>query len=266
MRLIFSRMRLFLCCIICSISPSCARAETKPKKVGLCIVATGKYLDFAKKLIESARVHFLPDDHVTYFVFSDTPVSGENIVYIHQDKLPWPHATMMRFDTYYRNKEVFEGCEYVFALDADMLFVSRVGREILSNRVATLHPGYAVKRPGVMQGDFETRKICRAFVPKHKRKQYFAGGFYGGTLEEFNRVNKACSSNIEYDLREKKLIAKWHDESHLNWYFAHFSPTKVLSPSYCYTSSRDKARSWGLEGKYKPRLLALEKNHLEYQQ
>ncbi|MDN3504669.1 MAG: hypothetical protein P0S95_03735 [Rhabdochlamydiaceae bacterium] len=241
-----------------------ARQKLPPKNVGLCITATGKYINFVPQLVESARKYFLKDHNVTFFVFTDSPISGPNIVMVPQKKLDWPYATMMRFEFYHKNSHLFDGFDYMFALDADMLFVSKVKREILSDRVATMHPGYAIKRAGVIRGDFETSEKSLAYMPSDKGEYYFAGGFYGGSKDEFIKINKICSQNIRIDL-QNGIIAKWHDESHLNRYFAFNFPTKILSPSYCYTSSEEKAKAWHIHGRFRPRLLALEKDHSAYQ-
>ena len=241
-----------------------ARQKVEPKKVGLCITATGKYINFVPQLAESARKYFLKNHDVTFFVFTDAEISGPDIVHVYQKKLDWPYATMMRFEFYDDCNSLFEGFDYMFALDADMLFVSRIKREILSDRVATLHPGYAIKRAGITRGDYETRENSLAFIPLNEGCHYFAGGFYGGSKGEFIKMNRICSQNIRKDL-QNGIIAKWHDESHLNRYFIDNPPTKILSPSYCYTSSEEKAKGWQIHGRFKPRLLALEKDHAAYQ-
>jgi hypothetical protein len=48
-----------------SINCSVERGSFEPKKVALCIVATGKYTDFAQELIKSAERFFLPKHHVS---------------------------------------------------------------------------------------------------------------------------------------------------------------------------------------------------------
>ena len=218
--------------------------------VGMLVVATGKYIQFVQPLIDSAEKHFCKNHNVTYFVFTDGDLpESEKIVRVEQARLGWPLDTMMRCKMYYEHQELFQDMDYLFACDADMLFVDEVGDEILSDRVATQHPGYVSKR-----GTYETRTISKACVRADEGTCYFAGGFYGGNKEEFLKMNRTMTENIQADL-EKKFIAIWHDESHLNRYFIDNPPTKILSPSYCYPES------WRLP--YVKRLLALDKNHKE---
>jgi len=185
---------------------------------------------------------------VIYFVFTDgEPPKLPNIVKIHQERLGWPYDTMMRYEMYYNAKELLEKMDYLFACDADMLFVDTVGDEILGKQVATQHPGFVGKR-----GTYETRKISTAYIGPKEGKYYFAGGFNGGSSSEFLKRSKTMTENTYKDL-EKNIVAIWHDESHLNRYLIDNPPTVILTPSYCYPER------WKLP--YHKRLLALDKNH-----
>lgn len=221
------------------------------KEVGLLIVATGKYIQFVETLIESAEKYFCRNHNVTYFIFTDGQLTraNNNIVTVYQQRLGWPYDTMMRCSMYYKHKMLYKNFDYLFATDADMLFVDDVGDEVLGERVATQHPGFVGKR-----GTYEQRSISTACVKSHEGQYYFAGGFYGGSSKEFLKINKTMFDNIEKDL-EKKFIAVWHDESHLNRYFIDNKPTVILSPSYCYPEH--------LQLSYDRKLLALYKNHAQ---
>lgn len=219
-------------------------------KVGLCIMATGRYDAYAQRMIESARKHFLKNQDVTYFVFTDGHVQpSADVVQIFQKRLGWPYDTLMRFAVYVQHEDVLSKMDYLYALDADMLFVDEVGDEILSDLVGTQHPGYVGKR-----GTYETNPISTACVKNHEGRIYFAGGFYGGKTQQVLTLLKTLVQKIQEDFA-KKFIAVWHDESHLNRYFIDHKPTLVLTPSYCYPED------WKLP--YHQRLLALNKNHSE---
>jgi len=221
-------------------------------KVGLLVVATGKYIQFVKPLVDSANKHFCPNDEVTYFIFTEGVVPAyPNVVKFHHERVGWPYDTMMRCAMYLKHSDELKKMDYLFACDADMLFVDTVGEEIFSERVATQHPGFVGKR-----GTYETSPQSTACVRKNEGEYYFAGGFYGGSAQEFLRMTRTMVTNIFADL-DKDIIAIWHDESHLNRYFIDNKPTKILSPEYCYPES------WNLP--YHKRLLALDKNHAEFQ-
>jgi histo-blood group ABO system transferase len=223
-------------------------------KIGLCIVATGKYIDFAHNLIRSARHYFCPNHNVTYFLFTDQLVEPTpDIIVLPHRRLGWPYDTMMRFHIYDAFQKELRAMDYVFATDADMLFVDSVGDEILAERVGTQHPGFVGQR-----GTYEANNaLSCAYVRPQEGTVYFAGGFYGGTSQEFLTMVAALKQAVNRDLLNLDYIAVWHDESHLNRYFIDNPPTVTLSPSYCYPES--------LCLPYTKKLLALDKNHQEYQ-
>lgn len=225
--------------------------ETSPKtsfKVGLMVVATGKYIQFVEPLVTSAHKHFLPGHQVTYFIFTDGQVpQDDSIISINQKRLGWPFDTMMRFAMYAGQKNLLQDMDYLFACDADMLFVDTLGDEILGDLVGTQHPGYVGRR-----GTYETRPISTAYISPQEGSIYFAGGFYGGKAASVLTMAETITQNIQTDL-DKNVIAVWHDESHLNRYFINHKPTVILNPSYCYPES------WKLP--YPKKLLALDKNH-----
>lgn len=219
--------------------------------VALAIVATGRYIEFVDPLIRSANKHFCQEHEVTYFVFTDQDYDPpENTIRVEQSKLGWPYDTMMRYHVYYANKELFEGQDYIFAIDADMLFVDEVGNEILSDHTAVIHPGYPYRR-----GTYETNPQSRAYVGPEGR-YYYCGGVYGGSHDRFFDICKTNMDNIDDDL-SRGLIAIWHDESHWNRYCIDHEPTVILSPSYCCPDS-ERGRD------PRPRILALTKNHAAY--
>lgn len=222
-------------------------------KVGLLVVATGKYISFVRPLLDSANKYFCPGHDVTYFIFTEgEPPAYENVVKFHHERVGWPYDTMMRCAMYLKHKDELAKMDYLFACDADMLFVDTVGDEIFSKRVATQHPGFVGRR-----GTYETNMDSKAGVKEGDGEYYFAGGFYGGRAEEFLKMTHTMVANIFADL-DKDIIAVWHDESHLNRYFIDNPPTKILNPSYCYPEN------WHMP--YPKKLLALVKNHSEFRE
>jgi len=218
--------------------------------VGLLIMATGKYTQFIDPLIQSARKHFCPNHTVTYFVFTDGEIpQAVDIVPIFQMRLGWPFDTMMRHHVYAKNQEKLLTQDYLFACDADMLFVDTVGDEILGERVATMHPGFVGQR-----GSYYRNPQSLAYVSDAEGIYYFAGGFYGGTTKEVLHIAHTLSAHIDDDL-SRGVIAEWHDEAHWNRYCIDNPPTVILNPSYCYPEN--------LKLKYPKKLLALDKNHDE---
>lgn len=220
--------------------------------IGLLIVATGKYIQFVPPLIQSAQKHFCKNHEVSYFVFTDQQLDfSERVTRVEQMRMGWPYDTMNRYHIYYKNQDLFANQDFLFAIDADMLFVGDVGDEILGDLVAVLHPGFVNKR-----GSYETDARSLAYVGEQEGAYYFAGGFYGGTRDAMLSLFQTNIRNIDIDLKQG-IIALWHDESHWNRYCIDHPPSVILNPSYCYPEN------WHLP--YPKKLLALDKNHSEFQ-
>lgn len=237
------------------------------KHIGLCIVATGKYIHFVKPLLDSAEEYFCPHHKRTYFIFTDstehdllTAPYKDHIVVVPQKRLGWPYDTLMRFSVYNEHKHLFAQTDYMFATDADMLFVGTEGDEILHPRIATQHPGFEKNIPlWGSEPPYDRNEFSTAYIPYDKGTYYFAGGFYGGATHEFISMISSLTKNILTDLENHNYIALWHDESHLNRYFIDHEPSMILDRSYCYPEN-------GIAKGYpacSPKLLALDKNHEE---
>jgi glycosyltransferase involved in cell wall biosynthesis len=234
------------------------------KNIALCSVATGKYAFFVKDFIEGARKNFLPNHNVTFYIFTDQllPVSGNDLVVVRWPHKKWPFSTMMRFQAYHNNFDLLGNNDYIFACDIDLGFVDIIGDEILGNLVGVLHPGYYQKnliKSDLINRLIETRtksKIC--LNHKNCYKKYFAGGFYGGKTNEFKKLVSICLENITHDLK-LNLIAPWHDETHLNYYFLKCQPNIILGPDYCFPEKGLANKNIKLKS---PKILALNKDHL----
>lgn len=223
------------------------------KKIGLLVIATNKYTQFLQPLISSADDFFLKNHDVTYFVFTNKDIdinSNRSVVKTNVEHKEWPWMTLGRYKIFTESSDKLSEMDYLYYCDADMRFVGEVGDEILNDLVATQHPGYYDRR-----GTPETNPLSLACVYDHEEMQYFAGGFNGGTSNEYLKMANHISNNIDIDY-SKGLIAIWHDESHLNRYMIDNKPTKILDPSYCCIE-------WWIDCPFGRRLLALDKNHSE---
>ena len=222
-------------------------------KVGLLLIATGKYNKFVSPLVASAQKHFLKDHQITYYIFTDDPEILDNnpphLTSLYKSHQPWPFPTLFRYKEFSKHKEILSKEDYLFYCDVDMLFVGDIEDQILGSRVATIHPGFSGGR-----GTPETRPESTACISPDEKLIYFAGGFNGGSSEEFLKMSEVIDKNIDMDL-ENDLIALWHDESHLNRYLIDNQPTKILSPSFCYPERASLP--------FEKKLLALDKNHKE---
>ena len=226
-------------------------------KIGLLIIATNKYTDFLEPLIESADSFFLKNHDVTYFVFTNKDIdikTNRKITRVLIEHKEWPWMTLGRYRIFTNNQDKLSEMDYLFYCDADMKFVGHISGEILGDMVGTIHPGF-YNNPNSSNIALEKRPESLAYLPPNTIKNYYAGGFNGGSSKEFLKMSKNISDNIDIDIEKHNIIAEWHDESHMNKYFFENEPSVKLSPSYCYPES------WNIP--FDRKLLALDKNHNE---
>jgi histo-blood group ABO system transferase len=233
-------------------------------KIGLLNIATNRYLEFIDGLYNSALEYFLAKEghEVTFFLFTNLPdnVKREDTTVIYQEHYPWPGMTLRRYEIFCNNSDKLSSMDYLYYCDIDMLFEGYVGNEVLGDSVATLHPGYWNAPLHVLS--YDRNPISKAYVPPLGGHRYYAGGFNGGTTNNFLKMSEAIYKNIEED-KNNGYVAVWHDESHLNRYFIDNPPSVVLDPSYCFP----KDAVWAVNHPYRAtkKLCALEKDHKVYQ-
>jgi len=221
------------------------------KKVGILIIATNQYIQFVSPLIKSIRKYFLLESCITFHVFTNQEIEGDDICRIEIDHRLWPGMTLHRYRIFSDHAEILAKFDYLFYIDADMKVVGTIGTEILPRKglVGVIHPGF-YDRPG--EGTYETNPNSTAYVKPSAASRYFAGGFNGGIADAFLKMASTLAQNIEQD-QARGITAVWHDESHLNRYFFDHPPEISLPPSYCYPES------WILP--FDKKILALDKDH-----
>jgi hypothetical protein len=214
-------------------------------RVALVTVASGeRYVQYAEQMLTSAKKYFLTDGGADLDLVMLAGREG------------WPAATMERYHVIAENAERLAAATHVFHLDADMLFVAQVGAEIVAPLVGTTHPGYVGRR-----GTYEERPESAAYVAPDEGTVYYCGGFVGGERTEFLRLANAIRTGVDTDA-EQGIVARWHDESHLNRYLVDRPPDLTLSPSYCYpANARDYIRRVWPE-QYEQKIIALDKPRL----
>ena len=214
-------------------------------KIGILLIATGKYSVFVEPLKASLDEFFLTGHDKTIYLFTDKPKEGE--FYIPHEK--WPGPTLHRYKHFVQYHQAIDA-DYLFYMDVDMRVVAPVGDEILRDLVAVQHPGFW--KGG--WGDQHTPKTSLAYVPVNERKTYYAGGFQGGSYNSYMMAASSMALAIMADTR-KGITAHWHDESHWNKYLTRH-PFTELSPSYCFPEA-----VWAKDLPFAPRIKALDKDH-----
>lgn len=235
-------------------------------RIGILYICTGKYDIFWKDFYLSAeRYLFAKDSNVIrkYYVFTDNKsLFGEeenkHIHRIYQANLGWPDNTLKRFHIFLSIKEqLIQETDYVFFCNANLIFKQPVGDEILppidSNKlVGTLHPGFFNKSN--TEFTYERSPLSTAYIAEKEGNHYYAGGFSGGKTEEYMQLCETIKNRVDQDTHNK-LIAVWHDESHINRYFLD-NPPYTLSPAYLYPE--------GLTLPFEEKIMIRDKSKKEY--
>lgn len=88
-----------------------------------------------------------------YFVFTDSKKlkkkyqNFRNITFIHQDNLGWPNNTLLRYEMFEKNLSFFECYDYLYFLNANIVFKQNVGEEFIPDEkenglLVVNHPGF----------------------------------------------------------------------------------------------------------------------------
>lgn len=238
-------------------------------KVALVSICLNEpYWQYIGRMIESAKKFFLKGHEVDYFVWSDMP-RLEGVTVFPTEGTQWPLPTLMRYHLFLQQEEKLREYDYVLYCDSDMLFVSKVGDEILGKGLTMAqHPMYATAK--LYTPPYEPNEKSVSYIPRPGRilevggkkrfePLYAAGGFQGGMTEEWINAMKEMKEMVDKDF-SNNYIPIWNDETVWNAYLFKHPASVVLSPSYIYPDSLNKAyyqRVWGRN--YVPKLVTITK-------
>lgn len=244
--------------------------NNKYKIAVVMICLNEPYWQYVTPCIESLRKFFLKGHDLDFILWTDMPKETKiDAKIIPTQPFQWPLPTLHRYHLFLREEELLSEYDYIFYCDADMLAVSRIGDEILGDLVCAQHPMYAIRRDYIPP--YEPNKDSTSYIPRvgrvitekgQKRFEplYLAGGFQGGRSENFIKAMKVMKEMIDKDFTNNGYIPIWNDESVWNKYLLDNPPTTILSPSYVYPDSLNKAyyqKVWGRN--YVPKLVTITK-------
>lgn len=197
---------------------------------GLHLIATNRYIEFLPKILESINKHFFPRTlrHVIIYtnvskvdeMYSKYPELNIHTIMIPNE--PWPYVTLKRF-------HYFSLCRvplhYSFYCDVDSIMCNTIDYFMLTDRLfGTMHPGWAGSK-----GTVCTDPDSAAYIPEGENQIYYCGGFFGGPHSKFMEMTLILKNRIQSDM-DKNVMAEFHDESHLNWYFWKHPPSTLNYP------------------------------------
>ena len=248
-----------------ALNPSLNRAIDS---LGILMIATNGYLDLWKRTALSIErecgespleitIRLFTDDLEEAGAWARKNLKKTKFVLVQISSYGWPEATLYRYQIFWNEFENITE-DLLMYLDSDMEVLRDFTTEILPHLwtgdiALVAHPGYyelemkvrsksrwnmcnLVRRMKYSKfirggyGDWEDRAASTAFVPKSDRNVYVHGAIWFGWRSAILDLIDMLRLNVARDL-ESNIIAKWHDESHLNWFHNNFETT-VLSPKF----------------------------------
>lgn len=215
------------------------------KSIGILYLCTGPYKLFWEDYYNSFEKNFLVDYKKHYYVYAESFDQGlekykdfENITFIHIDAMPWPLITLLRFRYFLMVEDELKKHDYLMFTNANIVCDSIVtAEEFLPNEEEDQemsycqHPGYW--KTSKFNFPYDRNKRSKAYIPYNCGENYVIGAMFAGKTDAFLKMSHVLNVRIEDDLKQN-VIAKWHDESHLNRYIVGKTNYKLLSPGYCY--------------------------------
>ena len=193
-------------------------------KLGIVFIGTNKYADFFKLYYPACEKNLMPEVEKKYFVFTDRPEADffqkDRVTTLKIEHVGWPYITLLRFKFISQIVDKLDEMDYCLFIDADLIPQSLIKLEdVFSNDkslVGVMHPGFIGQI-----GPFETNINSTAGVLNEKLDLsiYCQGCLWGGKTKPFIKMVKELTDRVDRDL-ENNIIAAWHDESHMNRYFA----------------------------------------------
>jgi hypothetical protein len=254
----------------------------KTYDVTIFTIATGKYWSYFLRLLPELTQAVSADELQLICLTDSYPEDefsrpGVELKVSPIQSLAWPEITLFRYEQILNNVKSISGAKLIW-LDVDMEIVKAFNpHELFSDKVSLAqHPGYLKPESGSFSASlatyfretlqwprgllgksqeldpWENREESMAFVPESRRDTYFHGAIWGGPTDLVLTMcrNLALRTRDDY---QRGVVAKWHDESHLNWWASnnyhrvlprHFSGARgypMNSPRETYLYSLDKS-------------------------
>ena len=191
--------------------------------ISVSFIATSHYKGFFPTFYKGVMENFCPEQEKKILVSTDDPdnpcFKHHNVITKKIEHRGWPYITLYRFKFLLDFKQEILESSHFFFIDADLIPVQKVSLdEVTSNEkplTGVQHPGFVGKI-----GTFETNSRSRAniFDGLYDLTSYRQGCLWGGRSETVTEMIQELDRRIDDD-HDNGVIARWHDESHMNKYF-----------------------------------------------
>lgn len=202
-------------------------------RIAILYICTGRYNQFFPGFYYSAKSFLLTETEKRFFVWTDDDHLADgldDVTIIHKECEGFPADSLFRFEMFLQVEEHLKHYDLVYFFNANAEFRSPVNEEILPDDTGLAMGIWGGKREHQhpMFYPYERNKKSLAYVaPYNPPYTYYMGGLNGGRSKEYLEMIRTLAKNIRIDY-EKGIIAKYHDESHINAYMRTHS-CKVLS-------------------------------------
>lgn len=206
-------------------------------RIAILYICTGKYNQFFEGFYGSCERFLLTRAEKTYFVWTDNDhlVDGlENVHLYHKDCAGFPNDSLFRFELFLQAEDELKLYDYIYFFNANAEIIRSIGDEILPNETGLsmgIWPGKREHQHPMFYPYERNKKSLAYIAPYGKNYIYFMGGLNGGTSEEYLKMIRVLAKNIRNDYN-KGIIAKVHDESHINAYLRTHA-CKKLDREFC---------------------------------
>lgn len=234
------------------------------KSIAIVFIGTGPYIGFFEGFRKRINRFFCREVDKKIYAFTDQPnhpsLNYENVVVKEIKHVGWPFITLHRFKFMNSISEELSNHSHVFFIDADLYPVDDISFEEFFeegedyNFIAVQHPGFINK-----QGTFEDNKNSTAFSYKEEYdlSVYRQGCFWGGKSEHVLKMIKECSEKVDIDTANG-IMAKWHDESHMNRFFLeNIDEVKTMGAGYAVPEAKGYEGIWNF---YEVKMVHLDKD------
>jgi hypothetical protein len=226
-------------------------------KIAIAFIGTGKYLNFLEQYYETFSEKFMPKDEKHFFVFTDGDIeespSDITLVKINEDNdinqsdydpnnwynlMHQSVGGLRRFSIIRMVEDSLKEFDWFVFIDADMYCVETVDdffdetKSFFGVQHPTFHDGWS-RNTGVIP--HERNSLSVTYVnPEEDDGVYLQGCVWGGKVPEILEMIRELDTRVKTDI-ENKVLARAHDESHLNRYrLDNKEKFNVLHPSFAF--------------------------------
>lgn len=212
--------------------------ENKKRNIAVLYICIGRYSVMWQEFYESAKKNLFNEENVHYYVFTDTEellsLKYGDVTFIREKDYGWPGNTLYRFRMFTKIVDEIAKSDYTYFFNANACFVKPISEELIPRDGNNLIMAQHFKMQGLnpIEYTYDRNKKSKAYVPWGNGRDYVQACFIGGTGKEIAKMSTELAKNIEID-DNNGVIAKWHDESHVNHYIIDKKYT-LLPYSYVY--------------------------------